>query len=83
MSGNCKNSTCSCFQANVFGGWQSDPNLDQWGQYLHWDTFRGERHLLKRLVMKIRPVDFDPEGETTTYVSRIIELEVISFISSY
>ena len=73
MSGTGTNSA-SCFQANVFGGWQSDPDLNTWGQYLHWDTFRGERHILKSLVMKIRPVSFKPEGELSTVMSVMLRL---------
>ena len=51
----------SCFKANVFGAWHSAPDPKK--IYLTWDTFRGDKHLLKRLVMKIRPVGFQPSGE--------------------
>ena len=71
MSGNCENTTCSCFQANIFGGWHPDPDMKEWFQYLHWDTFRGEKHILKRLVMKIRPVDFQPISELNIIILRL------------
>ena len=57
--------TDSCFKANIFGGWDKPDTLADGAkdQYLTWDTFRGPRHLLKRLVMKIRPIDFEQTSE--------------------
>ena len=36
---------------------------------IHWRTFRDGRHSLKRLHMKIRPVDYKSQGEEVQYIS--------------
>ena len=63
---NSNNVNEACTAANLFGKAYTganaiSPHLTEKG--IHWRTFRDMTHSMKRLHMKIRPVDFKSQGE--------------------
>ncbi len=54
-----------CSRSNLFGKDEGGEDAEPF-EGMTWQTFRNFKHSVKKFVAKIRPSDFDPQGEFLT-----------------